>query len=241
MGKTEPSPPAAAAPPALSKKRDARRRDSRRIRVLVADDHAMVREGIVGILKGSGDIDVVGEAGDGAEATRKALETRPDVAVLDASMPRLSGLEATRRIREALPETRVLILTMHDEEEYLVRSLRAGASGYLVKDGAAAELLAGVHAVNDGQRYFAPSVAGAALRAAQAPPSTEDDPYERLTDRERDVFHLIVEGRTNAQIAAVLEISPKTVDNHRTRLMEKLGLHSAAELVRYAAKHQLVP
>jgi DNA-binding NarL/FixJ family response regulator len=210
------------------------------IRVLVADDHAMVRQGLVGILKSSAEIEVVAEAGDGAEATRKALETRPDVAVLDVSMPRLNGVEAARRIHEALPQTRILILSMQEEEEYVIRSVRAGASGYLRKDGAASDLLAGIRALNDGQCYFGPSAARAAGCASPAAPGKED-PYERLTDRERDVFHLVVEGGTTALIAAILSISPKTVDNHRTRLMDKLGLHSAAELVRYAAKNHLLP
>jgi len=211
------------------------------IRVLVADNHEMVRQGIVGILERSAEIDVVAEAGDGAEATRKALETRPDVAVLDVSMPRLNGFEAARRIHEALPQTRILILTMQEEEEYVVRSVRAGASGYLRKDGAASDLLAGIRALNDGRCYFAPSAARAAARASLAAPPAKEDPYERLTDRERDVFHLVVEGRTNGLIAAVLAISPKTVDNHRTRLMDKLGIHSTAELVRFAAKKHLLP
>jgi DNA-binding NarL/FixJ family response regulator len=204
----------------------------------VADDHTMVREGIVGILKGSGDIDVVAEAADGAEATRKALGTRPDVVVLDVSMPRLNGLEAARRIREALPETRVLILTMHDDEEYVVKSMRAGASGYLVKDGAAAHLIAGIRALAEGRSYF-----GSRARAMLSGVSDEEpeDPYERLTDREREVFQLVTEGRSNAEIAPILAISPKTVDNHRTRLMEKLRIHSTAELVRYAARHHLMP
>ena len=198
----------------------------------------MVRQGIVGILKTHPEIEIVAEAGDGAEATRKALETRPDVVVLDVSMPRLNGFEAARRIHEALPQTRILMLTMQEEEEYVIRSVRAGASGYLVKDGAASELLAGIHALKDGRSWFAHAAAGAATRAAAA--SNEDDPYERLTDRERDVFHLIAEGRTNTAIAAVLAISPKTADNHRTRLMVKLGLHSVAELVRYALKNHLI-
>jgi DNA-binding NarL/FixJ family response regulator len=139
------------------------------IRVLVADDHAMVRQGIVGILKAHPEIEVVAEASDGAEATRKALETRPDVVVLDVGMPRLNGFEAARRIHEALPDTRILILTMQEEEEYVIRSVRAGASGYLVKDGAASDLLAGIRAVNGGRRYFAPSARRSALREGPAP------------------------------------------------------------------------
>jgi DNA-binding NarL/FixJ family response regulator len=211
------------------------------VRVLVADDHTVVRRGIVNMLSSSEEIEVVAEASDGAEAMRRALETRPDVAVLDVSMPELSGIEAAHRIHEALPQTRILVLTMHDEEEYVVRMVRAGASGYVLKDGVVADLIAGILAVSNGESYFAPEkIAARAQHAAQAPPSSAHDPYESLTDRERDVFHLVVEGMTNAQVAAVLAISPKTVDNHRTRLMDKLGLHSVAELVRYAAKNHLV-
>ena len=211
------------------------------VRVLVADDHTVVRQGIVNMLNSSDEVEVVAEASDGAEAMRRALETRPDVAVLDVSMPRLNGIEAARRIHEALPQTRILVLTMHDEEEYVVRMVRAGVSGYILKDGVVSELIAGILAVNRGQLYFAPeTIATRARRAAQALPSREDDPFESLTDRERDVFQLIAEGMTNAQVGAVLAIRPKTVDNHRTRLMEKLGLHSAAELVRYAAKNHRV-
>jgi DNA-binding NarL/FixJ family response regulator len=210
------------------------------VRVLVADDHTVVRQGIVNMLNSSDEVEVVA-ASDGAEAMRRAMETRPDVAVLDVSMPRLNGIEAARRIHEALPETRILVLTMHDEEEYVVRMVRAGASGYILKDGVVSELIAGILAVSRGQPYFAPeAIEARARRASQAPRSPEIDPYESLTDRERDVFQLIVEGMTNAQVGAVLAISPKTVDNHRTRLMEKLGLHSAAELVRYAAKNHRV-
>jgi DNA-binding NarL/FixJ family response regulator len=192
------------------------------------------------MLNSSDEVEVVAEASDGAEAMRRAMETRPDVAVLDVSMPRLNGIEAARRIHEALPLTRILVLTMHDEEEYVVRMVRAGASGYILKDGVVSELIAGILAVSRGQRYFAPETIAARARRASQAPSPEIDPYESLTDRERDVFQLIVEGMTNAQVGTVLAISPKTVDNHRTRLMEKLGLHSVAELVRYAAKNHRV-
>jgi DNA-binding NarL/FixJ family response regulator len=211
------------------------------VRVLVADDHTVVRQGIVNMLNSSDEVEVVAEASDGAEAMRRAMETRPDVAVLDVSMPRLNGIEAARRIHEALPQTRILVLTMHDEEEYVVRMVRAGASGYILKDGVVSELIAGILAVSKGESYFVPeTIAARARRASQAPRSPETDPYESLTHREREVFQLIVEGMTNAQVGAVLAISRKTVDNHRTRLMEKLGLHSVAELVRYAAKNHRV-
>ncbi len=212
-----------------------------KVRVLVADDHTIVRQGLVGILKASDEVEVVAEASDGNEAVEKALKTKPDVAVLDVSMPRLSGIEAARRIHEALPGTRLLVLTMHDDEEYILKMVRAGASGYLLKDGAASELLAGIRALKAGKTFFGPhatkALADAFVRDSPAEPA---DPYERLTDREREVFQLVVEGKTNPEIGEILFISAKTVDNHRTRLMEKLGLHSTAELVRYAARHKLL-
>jgi DNA-binding NarL/FixJ family response regulator len=154
------------------------------VRVLVADDHAIVRQGIVRILRGSEDIEVVGEAGDGAEAMRKALETRPDIVVLDLSMPLLSGFEATRRIRAALPQTRILVLTMHDEDEYILGSVRAGVSGYLLKDDAPSELLSGIRALKEGQCYFAPSTIQALARTCLA---EAEDPGERTLDGRRDV------------------------------------------------------
>jgi len=212
-----------------------------RVRVLVADDHTIVRQGLVGILKASAEVEVVAEASDGNEAVEKALKTKPDVAVLDVSMPRLSGIEAARRIHEALPGTQLLVLTMHDDEEYILKMVRAGASGYLLKDGAASELLAGIKALKAGKTFFGPHATKALAEAfARDKPAEPDDPYERLTDREREVFQLVVEGKTNPEIGEILFISAKTVDNHRTRLMEKLGLHSTAELVRYAARHKLL-
>ena len=142
------------------------------------------------------------------------------------------------RIRETLPETRVLILTMHEDEEYVVKTVRAGASGYLVKDGAASQLIDGIRALADGRTYFGSRARSALSGVSGGEP---EDPYDRLTDREREVFQLVVEGRSNAEIAPILGISPKTVDNHRTHLMEKLRIHSTAELVRYAARHHLMP
>jgi two-component system, NarL family, response regulator NreC len=211
-----------------------------RTRVLVADDHTIVRQGLVGILKASDEVEVVGEAADGAEAVEKATKLKPDVVVLDVSMPHLSGLEAARRIREALPATRILVLTMHDDEEYVLKMVRAGASGYLLKDSAGSELIAGIRALKAGKVYFGPHASRALADAYQSDRPLPEDPYERLTDREREVFQLVVEGKTNAQTADMLCISPKTVDNHRTRLMEKLGIHGTADLVRFAAKHKLI-
>jgi len=210
------------------------------IRVLVADDHTIVRQGLVGILRGSPEIEVVGEAADGHDAVEQALKLKPDVVVLDISMPRMNGLEAARRIHEALPATRLLVLTMHEDEEYVLKMVRAGVSGYLLKDDAASALIAGIRTLKSGKTYFGPHATQALADAYQRDEGAAEDPYGSLTDREREIFQLVVEGRTNAQIGELLFISPKTVDNHRTRLMEKLGVHSTAELVRYAAKHKLL-
>jgi DNA-binding NarL/FixJ family response regulator len=211
-----------------------------RIRVLVADDHTIVRQGVVGILKRTDDLDVVGEAASGDEALARTLETRPDVVVLDISMPGLNGFEAARRIHAALPHTRLLVLTMYDDAEYVLKMRRAGVAGYLVKDGAASELIDAIRALKEGRDYFGPQAARALAEAFQQNLPLPDDPYGRLTDRERQIFQLIVEGCTNAKIAERLFISPKTVDNHRTHLMNKLGLHGTAELLRYAARHGLM-
>jgi DNA-binding NarL/FixJ family response regulator len=209
-------------------------------RVLVADDHTMIRKGLISILRAYEEFEIVGEAAEGNEAVEKALQSRPDVVVLDLSMPRLNGLEATRRIHKALPTTRILVLTMHDDEEYVLRTVRAGASGYMVKDGAAAELVTAIRALSAGQGYFGPQAAKALAASLERGGDVADDPYERLTDREREVFHLLIAGHTNAQVAEILCISPKTVDNHRTHLMERLGVHNTAELIRFAATHGLL-
>lgn len=209
-------------------------------RVLLADDHTIVRQGLLGILQASGEVEVVAQAADGHEAVQKTLETRPDVIVLDITMPRLSGLEAARRIRKALPDARILVLTMHDDEEYVLKMVRAGVSGYLVKETAASELVAAIRALREGKAYFGPRAAKVLAEAYQEGRDVPEDPYARLTDREREIFQLVVEGKTNPQVADILCISPKTVDNHRTRLMEKLGVHSTAELLRWAARHGLL-
>lgn len=210
------------------------------IRVLLADDHTLVREGLVRLLEGSGACTVVAEAADGVEALARARATHPDVAVVDLRMPRLSGLEVVRRLRSELPATRVLVLTMHDEEEYVLPAVRAGAAGYLVKDSAPGELLAAVRALHAGQGYFGPQAARALADVWQHPHLAEEDPYGALTPREREVFHLAIEGRTTKEIAQALGIRAKTAENHRGRLMEKLGVHNSAELVRFAARKGLL-
>lgn len=210
------------------------------MRVLIADDHTMIRESLVRILQAEPDVQVVAEASDGMEAVRLALETRPDVVVADLSMPRLNGIEVVRRLREALPATRVLVLTMHQEDEYVLQAVRAGASGYLVKDSAASELLAALRSLHAGRGHFGAQAARALAEQMQNPRHDVADPYGRLTAREREVFHLIAEGQTTKEVARRLEISVKTAENHRSRVLDKLDVRNTAELVRYALRRGLI-
>ena len=210
------------------------------LRVLIADDHTLVRESLVGLLQGAGDVQVVAQASDGAETIEKAIATRPDVVVTDLSMPGLGGIEVVRRLHEALPGTRVLVLTMHQEDEYVLQAVRAGASGYLVKDSASAELLAAVRSLHAGRGYFGPQASRALAEQMQHPDRTVDDPYGGLTAREREVFHLVVEGLTTKEVARRLDISVKTAENHRARVLAKIGVRNTAELVRHALRRGLL-
>lgn len=212
----------------------------RPIRVLVADDHTIVRQGLVSLLEDSGECQVVAQAGDGLEALAKARETRPEIAILDLSMPRLNGLEAVRRLHTELPEVRLLVLSVHEEEEYVLPIVRAGASGYLVKDSAAAELLDAIRALHAGRVYFGPQAARALAEQSRRPHEDLADPYGNLTTREREVLQLVAEGKSTKEIARLLGISVKTAENHRGRMMDKLGLHNAAEVARYAARKGLL-
>lgn len=210
------------------------------IRVLVADDHTILRDGLVALLNGSEDCRVVAEAADGVEAVELALKTEPDVMVIDISMPKLNGIEVIRRLTRELDRTRILVLTMHAEEEYVLHVVRAGASGFLLKDTASSELLAAVRALASGKGYFGAHASRVLAEQVQRPRSRIDDPYRDLTQREREVFHLIVEGMTTKEIARRLDISTKTAENHRFRAMDKLGARNTAELIRYAVKHGLM-
>jgi len=210
------------------------------MRVLIVDDHTMVRESLVSVLQVDGDVQVVAQAADGIEAIEKAVQTRPDVVIVDLSMPRLNGIEVVRRLRETLPATRVLVLTMHQEDEYVLQAVRAGASGYLVKDSGASELLAAVRSLHAGRGYFGPQAARTLAEQLQHPERTLDDPYGRLTPREREVFHLMAEGMTTKEIARKLDISTKTAENHRGHVLEKLDVRNTAELVRYALRKGLL-
>lgn len=205
-----------------------------RIRVVVVDDHAVVREGIRGVLVSSSEIDVVGEASDGAEALQLAVTTLPDVVVMDLTMPGMSGLEATMKLRETLEDVRVLILSMHDHPEYVLQAVRAGAHGYVLKDATPEELRAAVKAVHRGEEYIAP----AAARQLNVAVRGEHEAHARralvaqLTRREREVLLRVTKGLTNKDIAAELGISPRTVETHRDGIARKLGIRSVAELTR---------
>ncbi len=209
-----------------------------RIRVFLADDHALFREGIRALLAGCGDIEVVGEAADGQEALARVPQARPDVVLMDIAMPGLGGLEATLALRKAYPQARVLVLTQYESREYLTRFLKAGAAGYVLKKAAGAELIAAIRAVAAGQAVLDPSVTAEVINGylKASRPAPGEAAYGDLTDRERQVLKFIAEGKTSKEIAQALDLSVKTVITHRTNLMQKLGLHNRADLVRYAVR-----
>ncbi|HLY18753.1 MAG TPA: response regulator transcription factor [Bryobacteraceae bacterium] len=208
-----------------------------KIRILLADDHAVVRQGFKMILAAQPDMEIVGEAGNGREALELAGQCQPDVVVMDVGMPELNGIEATRRLADLSPRTRVLALSMHKDSVYVREILRAGARGYLLKDSIASDLLAAVRAVSRGEGYLSPGVSDAVLNDYRRHVT---DPIDLLSSREREVLQMIAEGKTNKEIATVLNLSVYTVDAHRGRIMEKLNLHSATDLVRFAVRAGLV-
>jgi DNA-binding NarL/FixJ family response regulator len=208
------------------------------IRVFVADDHAIVREGIKQILADAPDVEVVGEAATGPDALRAAREGGFNIIILDMSMPGRSGIELLKDIRRERPELRVLVLSMHNEDQYAVRAIKAGAQGYLTKMGAPAELVAAVRKVAAGRPYLTSAVAEH-LAMSVAAPEPNLFPHSRLSDREYQVFILLAEGRTVTEIAESLFLSSKTVSTHKARILQKMGLGSLAELIRYALQHNL--
>lgn len=210
------------------------------IRLLLADDHTVVRESLVAALRAAGDCIVVAEAGDGISAIEQAMAVRPDVAIIDISMPRLNGIEVVRRLHADLPRTRVLVLTMYEEEEYVLHVVRAGASGYLLKHAATTELLNAIRTLAAGGVHFGPYASKVLADQVQQPQKISDDPYGALSSREREVLHLMVDGLTTKEISRRLEISVKTAENHRGRVLAKLGMRNSAELVRYAMRKRLV-
>jgi two-component system, NarL family, response regulator NreC len=210
---------------------------SKKTRILLADDHAVVRQGFRLILGAQADMEIVGEAGNGREAVSMSETLHPDVVVMDVAMPELNGIEATRRITEANPHTRVLALSMHKDSVYVREILRAGARGYLLKDSIDVDLLAAVRAVAKGEGYLSPAVSDSVLSDYR---KHVTDPLDLLSSREREVLQLIAEGKTNKDIATLLNLSVYTVDAHRGRIMEKLNLHSTSELVRFAVRKGLI-
>lgn len=213
-----------------------------KLRLLLGDDHTIVRQGLRKILEEKPEWLVVGEAGDGREAVRLAVTLKPDVAILDIGMPLLNGIDATAQIVRRVPDVRVLILSMHSQEAYVSRALQAGAKGYLLKDSAGHDLIKGIAAVAAGKSFFSPAVTRLMLddyvrRAAETPVA---DRYDALSEREREIFQLIAEARSNKEVAELLGISVSTVETHRSRILEKLDVHNTAELVLYAVRRGVI-
>jgi len=207
------------------------------IRILLADDHSVVRHGFRRILEAQEDMEVVGEVSNGREAVEQADALQPDLIIMDVTMPELNGIEATRRIADSAPRTRVLALSMHRDAVYVREILRAGARGYLLKDSSEADLIAAVRAVAQGQGYLSPAVSDAVLSDYR---KHVTNPIDMLTSREREVLQLVAEGKTNKEIATSLNLSVYTVEAHRGKIMEKLNLHSASEMVRFAIRNGLI-
>jgi DNA-binding NarL/FixJ family response regulator len=212
------------------------------IRILLADDHTLVRQGLRRILEEQADWQVVAETADGREAVRRTIELEPDVVILDIGMPRLSGIEAARQIARRLPAVRVLMLSMHADEAHITQAVEAGASGYLLKDSADDDLVKAVTAAVQGKSFFSPIAAAVLLGEYRRSLARRGitDRYDSLSEREREVFQLMAEGHSNKSIATLLGVSPATVETHRAHLLEKLALHSVAEVVLYAVRRGII-
>jgi len=207
--------------------------------VLIADDHGIVREGLRRLLEAEGDIEVCGEAGDGNEVLEQAERLRPDLVILDITMPKLGGLETLERLRKRAPRVKAILLSMHGDPPFVQSAVALGADGYLLKNGPASEILEAVRAVVAGGSYFSPPVAKEIVEQLRTP-GRGSEPFSVLSSREREILHLIADGLSAKEIASSLQISTKTVEAHRTSLMRKLGVRKATELVRYAMRHGLV-
>lgn len=212
-------------------------------RILIADDHELLREGIRLILARNDDMEVVGEAADGKEAVDMVRQLSPDVVLMDIAMPGLGGLEATLEIKQVSPGTKILVLTQYEDREYIFRFLKAGASGYVLKKAAGHQLLSAIRAIHSGGSFLDPSIAPQVIQGylGQAEGKLPEDTYDRLSDREKQVLKLIAEGQTSKQIADLLCLSIKTVMTHRNNIMEKLAIHNRADLIKYAIRHGLIP
>lgn len=208
--------------------------------IVVADDHKIVREGLVKLLEARSDFTVIGEASDGEEAVQMVLEKQPDVVIMDIWMPRLSGIDATRRIGKQGSHAKILVLSMHESRTYVEEVLRAGASGYIVKNSASSDLLQAIDAVRSGASYLSPAITQQVVDAIARPGDSSPSGVAMLTDREREVLQLIAEGLSSKEIANMLGVSLKTIDSHRSNLMEKLDIHKVSGLVRFAIRAGLV-
>ena len=212
-----------------------------RIRVIVADDHAIIRDGVGALLALTGDIELVGEAANGAEAIQRVRELQPNIVLMDISMPVMDGMEATKRIRKECPRTRVLVLTQYEDRDWVFRMIDAGASGFISKVAASSELATAIRSVFLGDSYLSPSVAKFLVEDYQSKSGGSGcSPYEELTGREREVLRLVAEGHSTKRIAEILVVSPKTVEGHKTKMMAKLGLHDRVELVKYALRWHII-
>jgi len=213
-----------------------------KIRVLIVDDHTLVRDGVKALLSLVSDVEVIGEAENGKEAIEKVRKLVPDVVLMDLSMPVMGGLEATRRIRKEFPKTRVLAVTQYDDSEYVIPIIEAGACGFVTKMMAFSELASAIQAAHRGESYLSPTAAASLIEEFQQKTNSEGekDPYQQLTDREREVLKLIAEGHTIREIADMLIVSPKTVEWYKTRLMNKLNIHSKTDLIKFAIRKRII-
>jgi DNA-binding NarL/FixJ family response regulator len=211
------------------------------IRILLADDHTLMRAGIRSLLEKTPGVEVVGEAGDGREALNLVKELRPSIVLMDIAMSGLNGLEATSRIVKEFPSSRVIILSMHANEEYVLQTLRAGAMGYLLKDAATAELELAIQAVSRGDTYLSPAISKRVIDEYLGRINGQKSPMEQLTPRQREILQLIAEGKSTKEMAFLLNLSVKTVETHRTQLMDRLDIHDVPGLVRHAMRIGLIP
>jgi two-component system response regulator NreC len=211
------------------------------IKILIADDHALVREGIIALLSPHHQFQIVGTAARGQEAIEKADKLRPDIILMDIAMPGLGGLEATLEIRKSYPEIKILVLSQYDDKEYVSRLFKAGVSGYILKHAVGTDLVAAIHAVHRGECYLYPAIAAGVVDGYLGRSTIDvDDPYEKLSDREKQVLKLIAEGCSHKEVATMLNISAKTVVAHQTKISEKLGVRSRASLIKYALRKGVV-